>query len=321
MKRVLLTGGCGFIGSFFAELLLKEHPEIQLVIIDALYDCASLKNIESIRGLSSVKVVKGTIQNKELLSELFKTYTFDTVAHFAAQTHVDNSFHSPLQFTIDNVLGIHTLLEVAREYGTVQRFLHISTDEVYGSTSDEKPNTVESLLEPSNPYAATKAAAEMLVKSYIQSFQLPAFIIRMNNVYGPRQYPEKMIPKFLLACKHKKALEIQGTGNQKRSMLYVEDATRAIYTLLQNGKTNCIYNIPSKDEFSVLEVAKSVCEKTGSTIPFEYATDRPFNDTRYWIYDDVLEKLGWKQEMTFERGLEVTRDWYYSIDPVTYWQK
>jgi UDP-glucose 4,6-dehydratase len=321
MKTVLLTGGCGFIGSFFAELMLKKNPEIHLIIVDALYDCASLKNLEGIRQSPSLTIVKGTLQNKELLEELFQRYQFDTVAHFAAQTHVDNSFHSPLQFTLDNVLGIHTLLEVVREYGTVKRFLHISTDEVYGSTSNDKPNTVDSLLEPSNPYAATKAAAEMLVKSYIQSFQLQALIVRMNNVYGPRQYPEKMIPKFLLACRQKEPIEIQGTGQQKRSMLYVQDAVEAIYTLLLHGQVDEIYNIPSKDEFSVLEVAEKIMEQTNARSQLRFGTDRPFNDTRYWIYDDRLEKFGWRQTTSFEEGLKATQAWYFSIDPRTYWAK
>jgi UDP-glucose 4,6-dehydratase len=320
MKAALVTGGCGFIGSFFAEHLLKKHPEIQLVILDAMYDCASMKNVEAIQRLPTVKIVKGAIQNKDLLTELFQTYQFDTIAHFAAQTHVDNSFHSPLQFTIDNVLGIHTLLEVTREFGTVTRFLHISTDEVYGSTSEDKPNTVESLLEPSNPYAATKAAAEMLVKSYIQSFQLPAFIVRMNNVYGPRQYPEKMIPKFLLAAKEGHAIEIQGTGQQKRSMLYVEDSAEAIYTVLMNAEVNCIYNIPSKDEFSVLEVSERVLKLTESSSRIQFGKDRPFNDTRYWIHDETLQKFGWSQRTSFEEGLKKTKDWYYSIEPSTYWK-
>jgi len=316
MKKVLLTGGCGFIGSFFAEHLYKKHPEIHLVILDAMYDCASLKNVESIQGVS---IVKGGIQNKDLLTELFRIYQFDTIAHFAAQTHVDNSFHSPLQFTIDNVLGIHTLLEVTREFGTVTRFLHISTDEVYGSTSEDKPNTVESLLEPSNPYAATKAAAEMLVKSYIHSFQLPAFIVRMNNVYGPRQYPEKMIPKFLLATKEGQAITIQGTGKQKRSMLYVEDAAEAIYTILMNADVNSIYNIPSKDEYSVLEVADTIIKLTETDSDIVFTEDRPFNDTRYWIHDDRLERFGWTQRTPFEEGLKKTKDWYYSIEPARYW--
>jgi UDP-glucose 4,6-dehydratase len=321
MKTVLLTGGCGFIGSFFAELLVKKHPEIQLIILDAMYDCASSKNLETIRKNPLVKLVKGTLQNKELLVELFQMYPIDTIAHFAAQTHVDNSFHSPLQFTIDNVLGIHTLLEVVREYGTVKRFLHISTDEVYGSTSNDKPNTIDSLLEPSNPYAATKAAAEMLVKSYIQSFQLQALIVRMNNVYGPRQYPEKMIPKFLLACKHNEPIEIQGTGQQKRSFLYVQDAVEAIYTLLMYGQVNHIYNIPSKDEFTVLDVANRLLKQTNAKSELRFGKDRPFNDTRYWIYDDRLEKFGWTQATSFEEGLAKTQEWYFSIDPTLYWKK
>lgn len=321
MNTILITGGCGFIGSFFCEKVVKELPNAKVIILDAMYDCASRKNIEQLLDKENIIFVEGKLQNKDLLHLLFKEYKFDTVAHFAAQTHVDNSFHSALQFTYDNVVGIHTLLEIIRETGTVKRFLHISTDEVYGSTSDSKPNTVESLLEPSNPYAATKAAAEMLVKSYIHSFHLPAFIIRMNNVYGPRQYPEKMIPKFILALKTNQPIQIQGTGQQKRSLLYVEDAVDAIYLLLLNAQTNTIYNIPSQDEFSVLEVANKMVTLMGTNTQIEFIEDRPFNDKRYWIHDTVLKELGWVQNTSFEEGLQKTKDWYFSIEPCEYWSK
>ena len=243
------------------------------------------------------------------------------MAHLAAQTHVDNSFHNPLQFTLDNVVGTHTLLEAARKAGTVERFLHVSTDEVYGSTSDTEPNTTESLLEPSNPYAATKAAAEMLVKSYIQSFGLNAFIVRMNNVYGPRQFPEKMIPVFLQRIQQEKPIQVHGTGIQKRSLLYVTDAAKALFCVLQNAKKGDIYNVPSIDECTVLEVAEHLKRLTGSEAPIEFTADRPFNDRRYWIHEDRLQELGWRQEVNLEEGLKKTIDWYTSEDRTDYWAK
>lgn len=321
MSAILITGGCGFIGSFFCEKLLEENPESTIVILDAMYDCASFLNLSKIHEKPNVKFYKGQLQNNDLVSLLFKQYKFEKVAHFAAQTHVDTSFHSPLQFTYDNVVGIHSLLEVIRQESCVKRFLHISTDEVYGSTSDSLPNTVESLLEPSNPYAATKAAAEMLVKSYIHSFSLPAVIIRMNNVYGPRQFPEKMIPKFLLAIRAKQPIQIQGSGFQKRSMLYIDDAIEAIYTIYKNGEVSKIYNIPSVDEFTVLEIAEKVMKATGEKQKILFVEDRPFNDKRYWLHDTLLENLGWKQKTRFEEGLEKTKQWYFSQDISKYWEK
>ncbi len=321
MSAILITGGCGFIGSFFCERLFKELPDSKLIIVDAMYDCASSFNLSGIQHKENVRVYKGQLQNKDLLTVLFKQYRFESVAHFAAQTHVDTSFHSPLQFTYDNIVGIHTLLEVIREFGSVKKFLHISTDEVYGSTSDLEPNTVDSLLEPSNPYAATKAAAEMLVKSYIHSFHLPAFIIRMNNVYGPRQYSEKMVPKFLLAIQKNLPIEIQGSGQQKRSMLFIEDAIDAIYMIYKKGEVSKIYNIPSADEFTVLDIANKIISSTKSNTPIVFVNDRPFNDKRYWIHDNTLKGLGWTQKTSFEDGIQKTKDWYFSTDISTYWSE
>lgn len=314
--KILVTGGCGFIGSFVCEKLVSEYPDATICIIDALYSCSSLKNIDAIRN--KVHLCVGNIQNKDLLTQLFRQYRFDHVIHMAAQTHVDNSFHTPLQFTLDNVLGTHTLLEVVREQKCVQRFMYVSTDEVYGSTSDDSPNTVHSLLEPSNPYAATKASAEMLVKSYILSFGLPAFIVRMNNVYGPRQYPEKMIPKFIYSVMNRTPIPIHGSGSQKRSMLYVEDAASALVAVFQHGNINQIVNIPSVDEFTVMEVAEHISKKFGVECLYTFVENRPFNDTRYWIYDDQLKDMGWKQTVSFDEGLQRTIDWY-KMNTISYW--
>lgn len=316
--KILITGGCGFIGSFFTEEVRKRFPDATIVVIDSLYDCASIQNIQ---GICDITFCNGNIQNKDLLTNLFKQYSFDWVAHLAAQTHVDNSFHSPLQFTYDNVVGTHTLLEVIRESKCVKRMLYVSTDEVYGSTSDSSPNTVDSLLEPSNPYAATKAAAEMLVKSYIQSFGLNAFIVRMNNVYGPRQYPEKMVPIFIRRILEKKPLQIQGTGQQKRSMLYVEDAAKALVCVLEHARSSQTVNIPSRDEMSVIEVGERISKLMGVLCTLEFVADRNFNDRRYWIHDTVLETWGWTQTTSFDEGLRKTIEWYKACDFDTYWGK
>lgn len=310
IMQILVTGGCGFIGSFLCEAIRRKYPDATLVVLDAVYACASERNLSDV---SNVVFYRGNIQNKDLVAVLFKQYKFDWVFHLAAQSHVDSSFSTPLQFTHDNVVGTHTLLEVVREANCVEKFLYMSTDEVYGSTSNEEPNTVYSLLEPSNPYAATKAAAEMLVKSYIHSFQLPAHIVRMNNVYGPRQYPEKMIPKFIQAIQKKEPIQIQGSGLQKRSMLYVEDAAEAILDIFENAVPNQIVNIPSVYEFTVLEIAAKVSEAMGVPPNIVHIQDRPYNDRRYWIHGDR------KQRTSFEEGLQKTIQWYTTHSNDSYW--
>lgn len=311
--KILVTGGCGFIGSFVCEAICRRYPDATVVILDALYPCASEKNVESLLKSPLVHLHRGTLQNRDLVAILFEQYRFEWVFHLAAQSHVDTSFSTPLQFTQDNVVGTHTLLEVAREVGCVTRFLYVSTDEVYGSTSDEAPNTVYSLLEPSNPYAATKAAAEMLVKSYIHSFKLPAHIVRMNNVYGPRQYPEKMIPKFIRALRMGEPIQIQGSGLQRRSLLYVEDAAEALLRIFETATPNQIVNIPSVDEFTVLDVATRVSQAMGKELAVVYVQDRPYNDKRYWIHGDG------HQTTSFEEGLQKTIAWYSTHALDTYW--
>lgn len=313
--NILVTGGCGFIGSFVCEALCRKYPTANVVVLDALYACSTEQNLWAISSRPTVHIHRGNLQNRDLLALLFDRYKFNWVFHLAAQSHVDTSFSTPLQFTYDNVVGTHTLLEVVREAGCVSRFLYVSTDEVYGSTSNDAPNTVYSLLEPSNPYAATKAAAEMLVKSYIHSFSIPAFIVRMNNVYGPRQYPEKMIPKFIRAIQRNEPLQIQGTGLQKRSMLYVEDAADAILDFFEVAVPNQIINIPSTDEFTVLDVAAKVSKAMGVEPRIEYIQDRPYNDKRYWIHGEG------HQTTSFEDGLRKTIAWYTTHATETYWSK
>jgi dTDP-glucose 4,6-dehydratase len=313
--KILVTGGCGFIGSFVCEAICRRYPDATVVILDALYPCASEKNVESLLKSPLVHLHRGTLQNRDLVALLFEQYRFEWVFHLAAQSHVDTSFSTPLQFTQDNVVGTHTLLEGAREVGCVTRFLYVSTDEVYGSTSDEAPNTVYSLLEPSNPYAATKAAAEMLVKSYIHSFKLPAHIVRMNNVYGPRQYPEKMIPKFIRALRTGEPIQIQGSGLQRRSLLYVEDAAEALLRIFETATPNQIVNIPSVDEFTVLEIATRVSQAMGKELAIVYVQDRPYNDKRYWIHGDG------HQTTSFEEGLRKTIVWYTEHAIETYWSR
>ena len=308
IKNILVTGGCGFIGSHFINHILKKYNHLRIINIDAMYYCARKENIEEIiRNSSRYVFIEGNITSKELISYLLHTYEIDTVVHFAAQSHVQSSFNDSILYTRDNILGTHTLLEECRKYKNLKKFIHISTDEVYGSSmSEEKPKNEQSVLCPTNPYAATKAGAELIAQSYYHSFQFPLIITRGNNVYGPNQYPEKVIPKFIQLMKKGKKLTIQGDGSNLRSFLYITDVIYAIELILFQGKIGEIYNIGSEEELSILSVANKLLEfeNKNSTEYIEYIEDRPFNDTRYYVTNDKLKLLGWEQKISFEEGIK-----------------
>jgi dTDP-glucose 4,6-dehydratase len=237
------------------------------------------------------------------------------VIHFAAQTHVDNSFGNSLEFTIDNILGTHTLLECCRVYNKIKRFIHISTDEVYGEVDiDHKGCSEKSLLNPTNPYAATKAGAEFIVRSYYYSFNMPVIITRGNNVYGPRQYPEKLIPKFINQLLNNEKCTIHGVGETRRNFIYVDDVAKAVEIILQKGIVNNIYNIGTNNEYSVSEIADKLIKylKPNDKVEdwIQYVTDRNFNDYRYAIESKELRNLGWQEETGFDKGFEHTIEWF-----------
>lgn len=317
--RLLVTGGAGFIGSAFCRRLRKDFPQFVLVNLDCLYPC-STTTLSTSSG--TYHFVKGNIQDTGLVSALLHKYSIDTVVHFAAQSHVDTSFTDPMSYTRDNVLGTHSLLEACRMYKGIQRFVHISTDEVYGENTGPV-FTESSLLKPTNPYAATKASAEMLVHSYIHSYGLPAVIIRSNNVYGPGQYPEKVIPKFLFQLLDGQKLTIQGTGHQLRSFLHVEDAVNAVLCVLFQGLVGEVYNISSHDEVSIKVLAAMLVQLVKPEEAVEdwitFVDDRNFNDKRYWIESKPLFSLGWTQRIPFAEGLRETMAWYKTVNRGTYW--
>lgn len=306
MKNILITGGCGFIGSNFINYFTSFNKNYNIYNIDCINYCASESNIKS--DIKNYKLIKGDINDKSLVSFILQEYNIDTIIHFAAQSHVDNSFHSSLQFTKDNILGTHILLECSREYGKIKRFIHFSTDEVYGEVDLEHEGCCEkSLLNPTNPYAATKAAAEFLVKSYNHSFKLPYIIIRCNNVYGPNQYHEKLIPKFIKLLKENKKCSIHGKGDTRRNFIHSEDVASAVETILFSDIINDTINIGTKNEYSVLEITKMLVKiihnKEDYEKYIEYVEDRPFNDFRYSINNRKLIELGWKENINFEEGL------------------
>ena len=314
MNNILITGGCGFIGSNFLNFMINKYPKLNFINIDALYYCAKENNITlENRNALNYKFIKGNIQNKEFIDYILKTNNIDTIIHFAAQSHVDNSFSNPIQYTKDNILGTHNLLEAVREYGKINKFIHISTDEVYGETNNEIKSE-KSILNPTNPYSATKASAEMIVNSYYYSYNLPIIITRGNNVYGPRQYPEKLIPKFIINLLNNNKCPIHGKGETIRSFLYINDVIEAFELILLHGTIGEIYNIGTDYEYSVLDITKKLIKlinnDTGYKKYIEFVEDRKYNDKRYHISFEKLVNLGWKQKIFIDEGLKNTLEFY-----------
>jgi len=311
MPAALVTGGCGFIGSNFLNIIKERHPDIEFVNIDKLDYCSNIHNVNS--GVA--KFIQHNLCNVGILENIVKEYKFDYVFHFAAQSHVDNSFTSPLGFTLDNTYGTHTLIEVCRRHIPNVEFIHFSTDEVYGESKTDEPFTEDTgVLRPTNPYSASKAAAEMIVRSYIESFDMNIKIIRCNNVYGPNQYPEKLIPKFIRLLKEGKKCTIHGinSANVRRAFMHVHDVVDAVEVVWKSGKPGEVYNIASDDELSVMDVTKLIIKTLKNTEEYdewiEYIEDRPFNDQRYYICAKKLKELGWSQKRTREDLIKYIQD-------------
>lgn len=323
--NILVTGGAGFIASHVVCRLAEKFPNYKIVVLDKLDYCANLNNLSHVADHENVKFVKGDICSPDLVLYLMKTEQIDTVMHFAAQTHVDNSFGNSFAFTENNIVGTHVLLESSKILGTIRRFLHVSTDEVYGESSyelNEANSERTSLLEPTNPYSASKAGAEMLVMAYGRSYDMPFIITRGNNVYGPHQFPEKAIPKFIMLAQGGKNIPIHGNGLATRSYMHVDDAAAAFDTVLHSGKTKEVYNIGAHEERTVLSVAQDICRLVGvdPERSISHVIDRQFNDRRYFIDCDKLLALGWSQNKSWEEGLRETVEWYTSNGQLSgYW--
>lgn len=313
--NLLITGGCGFIGSNFINYYFpKQGSNFKLINLDALYYCADVNNVnENIQNNARYIFVKGNLCDSTLISKLLKDHSITHIIHFAAQSHVQNSFEDSLQYTQDNILGTHTLLECCRKYGGIKKFVHVSTDEVYGESMnsvDELHKTEHSVLCPTNPYAATKAGAELIAQSYCHSYKMPIIITRGNNVYGPNQYPEKLIPLFIKLLKEDKKVTIQGQGTSVRAFLHAYDTARAFEVILEKGQLGEIYNIACDEgmEYSVMEIAKILIKLIKGTENYddwvEYIEDRPYNDMRYYISNSKVKSLGWNIEVDFMTALE-----------------
>jgi len=275
-----------------------KYPDIDFVTVDKMDYCSNTKNIHEGKSI----IIKGNVGNAELIEHLIHEYKFDYVFHFAAQSHVDNSFESSLTFTKDNVYGTHVLIEACRQHLPNVEFIHFSTDEVYGESVTDVPfKESETVLKPTNPYSASKAAAEMVIHSYIESFNMNIKIIRCNNVYGPNQYPEKLIPKFKKLLKENRKCTIHGTrgARVKRAFIHVDDVVDAVDVVWKKGGNGEIYNIASDYELTVMDVTKLIIKTIKNTENYdewiEYVTDRPFNDRRYYICADKLKSIGWRQ--------------------------
>ncbi|XP_044472788.1 trifunctional UDP-glucose 4,6-dehydratase/UDP-4-keto-6-deoxy-D-glucose 3,5-epimerase/UDP-4-keto-L-rhamnose-reductase RHM1-like [Mangifera indica] len=313
-KNILITGAAGFIASHVCNRLIRNYPDYKIVVLDKLDYCSNLKNLLPSKASANFKFVKGDIGSADLVNFLLITESIDTIMHFAAQTHVDNSFGNSFEFTKNNIYGTHVLLEACKVTGQIRRFIHVSTDEVYGETDEDAVvgNHEASQLLPTNPYSATKAGAEMLVMAYGRSYGLPVITTRGNNVYGPNQFPEKLIPKFILLAMRGLPLPIHGDGSNVRSYLYCEDVAEAFEVILHKGEVGHVYNIGTKKERRVIDVAKDIC-KLFSRDPeasIKFVDNRPFNDQRYFLDDEKLKNLGWSERTTWEEGLKKTMEWY-----------
>ncbi len=330
MKNVLVTGGAGFIGSNFIRYLLGVEKAIHIINLDSLTYAGSLENLKDLPDESRHLFIKGDISDRTLVNDLFKRYTIDTVVHFAAESHVDRSILDPGVFIQTNVIGTFTLLEAARKAWLVDqmipldeaRFHHVSTDEVFGTLSPEDPAFEENTpYAPRSPYAASKASSDHFVRAYHITYGLPITITNCSNNYGPRQFPEKLIPLMILNALEGETLPIYGDGMQIRDWLYVEDHCKAIHRVLRRGRVGETYCVGGDNQPPNIEIVKLICTIMDEKRPdsphtpheklIEHVTDRPGHDRRYDIkIGKIAQTLGWEPDLTLEDGLRQTIDWY-----------
>lgn len=310
--KILVTGGCGFIGSHFLRYMIKTYPSDSFICLDALTYAGNKNNIKDLLEDSRLTMIEGNIRDASFVDTLFVTYKPDVVVHFAAETHVDRSITGPQVFLETNVIGTGVLLDACLRYG-IQRFHHVSTDEVYGTLPLQggNPFTEQNPLVPSSPYAASKASSDLLVLSYYKTYGLPITISRCSNNYGTHQYPEKLIPLMIQKALQGKPLPVYGDGLNVRDWIHVVDHCRAIDCILQKGKVGEVYNIGACEEISNIDLVKRILTILGK--PYElitYVEDRLGHDRRYAIDSSKLERLGWRSEYTMEDTLTGIVEWY-----------
>lgn len=307
--KLLVTGGCGFIGSCFVRHILKKYPTYKVINIDALTYCGNLANLKDIENNPNYTFVHGNICDKKLVRDLIKEV--DCVVNFAAESHVDNSIKTPEIFIETNVQGTLNLLQASKELG-VERFLQVSTDEVYGTLGATGYFYETTPLAPNSPYSASKASADMLVRAYHETFNLPVLNTRCSNNYGPYQYPEKLIPFFISRLLKDEKVPVYGDGLNVRDWLYVYDHCEAIDVVLHKGRIGEVYNIGGHNEKTNMEITRLILSAMGKDeSSIEYVQDRLGHDRRYAISNDkITSELGWSPSLTFEEGIKITIDWY-----------
>ena len=314
MKKMLITGGAGFIGSNFIHYILSKYNDYQVINLDKLTYAANLDNLKDIEDNKNYRFIHGDIADQEFIFKLFENEKFDIVINFAAESHVDNSILNPQIFTITNILGTQVLLDACRKYN-IKRFHQVSTDEVYGELPLDDKNilfTEKTPLNPSSPYSASKASADMLVKSYYRTYSLPITISRCSNNYGPYQHLEKLIPLMISKAINNDNLPVYGNGLNVRDWLHVYDHCTAIYLIIHEGKIGEIYNIGGNNEKSNIDVVKIILKELGKSEKLiKYVNDRPGHDLRYAIDSTKIKtSLNWKPVYSFEKGILDTIKWY-----------
>ncbi len=311
MKQVLVTGGCGFIGSNFIRYQFSEYPDISITNLDNLTYAGNPENLKDFESHSGYTFAKGDIADRDFVNSLLKSTDFDAVINFAAESHVDRSILDSGPFIQTNIVGTQILLDAARDQN-INRFLQVSTDEVYGSLGPEGLFTEETPIAPNSPYSASKASADLLVRSYVNTFDFPAIITRCSNNYGPYQFPEKLIPLFISNALEEKSLPIYGAGTNVRDWIHVLDHCRGIDAALRKGEPGQVYNFGGNSEMQNIEITRILLKLLGKPESLiKYVTDRPGHDLRYAIDCRKAEsELGWKPETEFQAGLEATIKWY-----------
>ena len=326
MKRVLVTGGAGFIGSNFIQYMLDSERDLDLLVnLDLLTYAGNLENLKMVESDPRYCFVKGDVRDKQLVESLFTRHDFDTVVHFAAESHVDRSIVEPEIFLTTNIVGTHILLDTAkrhwklypddkysREYRAGVRYLQVSTDEVYGALGKIGMFQETTPISPNSPYSASKASADLIVRAYHETFGLPVNITRCSNNYGPYQFPEKLIPLMIYNAYHDKALPIYGDGMQVRDWLHVRDHCSAIYSVLTRGAVGEVYNIGGNNEKANIEIVRLILKELNKPEDLiTYVKDRPGHDRRYAIDNTkITTQLGWCPKYTFEQGILETIKWY-----------
>ncbi len=322
-RNILITGGAGFIGSHVVRLFVKQYPQYRIINLDALTYAGNLENLHDIEDSDNYVFEKADILNTEDLKRIFKQYDIDGVIHLAAESHVDRSIVSPLDFVYTNIIGTVNLLNIAKDQwkqSDEKRFYHISTDEVFGSLGAEGYFSETTSYAPNSPYSASKASSDHFVRAYGETYKLPYVISNCSNNYGPNHFPEKLIPLFINNIIQKKPMPVYGDGKYTRDWLYVKDHAAAIDVVFHKGKVGATYAIGGFNEWQNIELVKLLCklmdEKLGnppgsSERLITYVKDRPGHDKRYAIDSSKINKeLGWKPSVTFEEGLSETIDWY-----------